>query len=269
MKFKAYFIDLDGTLYDGKKKISDDNMKSIIEKNKTSPVVISTGRPKIFVDKLFNNKYPFQFLIAQNGAIIWEKNKIIEKNEINNKIGNEIIEFLLMNNMGIKINDELDVYTKNWLSKIWISKFTDFNSAKYSQMGKYKSITKIVVFSFSRKKTKNIKDYLMKKYPKKLKCIIVNNRFGMEITHINATKGNAALKVLKKLKIKPEFAVHIGDSNNDFDAAEKLGYSIAMKKSSKTLLSKATHIGPSYKKSGISKILNDNKYEENNLKQKS
>lgn len=72
--YKYIFIDLDGTLLNDKKEISEENIKWLNRayKEKGITTIITTGRPLGFVEELYK-KYNCSFgdyVIAANGAII-------------------------------------------------------------------------------------------------------------------------------------------------------------------------------------------------------
>jgi HAD superfamily hydrolase (TIGR01484 family) len=78
---ECFFIDLDGTLLDGKRhSISDLNAEKIKEINQNTPVVISTGRSFGSKVKGLMKSLNIEYAICQNGAIIANnKNEILQE----------------------------------------------------------------------------------------------------------------------------------------------------------------------------------------------
>lgn len=73
---KVYFIDLDGTLLNDKKELSDFNRKQLENAhNSGDKIVIATGRGIDFVNKLGLGKY---LVFANNGAAVFENGKMID-----------------------------------------------------------------------------------------------------------------------------------------------------------------------------------------------
>lgn len=73
---KVYFIDLDGTLLDDNKKLSDFNREKLeIAHKNGNKVVIVTGRGIDFVNELGLGKY---LVFANNGAAVFEDGKMID-----------------------------------------------------------------------------------------------------------------------------------------------------------------------------------------------
>ncbi|VDR42557.1 HAD hydrolase family protein [Mycoplasmopsis caviae] len=95
----AYFIDLDGTLLDlpnGEETISEENVKAIVELNKSKPVVISTGRANSSFVLSLIDKLKCPYAVCQNGALIIDKNNnILAKYEIENGDVDSVVELLI------------------------------------------------------------------------------------------------------------------------------------------------------------------------------
>ena len=123
MNFKpqAYFIDLDGTMLDLPKKeskISEENIRVIQLVNKTTPVIISTGRANSEFVMSLTNKIHSPYVICQNGGIIIDKdNNILKKNEIQKDTVLEIIQILKDEKMFFIINSGDIIYGSNYRLK--------------------------------------------------------------------------------------------------------------------------------------------------------
>ncbi len=255
-EIECFFIDLDGTALDSKHhSISPTNIAKIKEVNQHIPIVISTGRsfgPKV---KSLMKTLDLKYAICQNGAIVAnDKNEIIQKIIINPQMIAFIRDIAIKYKIIIIPDSTYMLYTDKWLLKpfVWLNKKHYFNMRDFDISKEY---NKIVLAGCRRKKLFNI--YLeLKKLAPSLSIKTSAGDWIIEITDSKATKGLAAVFIANLLNIKPEKSVHIGDSMNDTSTLGYLGALIAMKNSSKHLLSVATHIGPNYKKGGLAKILN-------------
>lgn len=255
-EIKAYFIDLDGTTLDKiRKNISKKNINALKEKNTTSPVVISTGRSfgkkvkKIM--QLINSKYA----ICQNGAIIGDNQGNILKNiKLESEQINQIVKICKKYKLIFTVNSRFELFTdkkSHIFLKLFlgnkIKKINKFNPDKYD-------VNKFVLVGKTKKKINRIYEEIKNLVPN-TSAKTSGHDYIIEITHKDATKGNGAIFVSKLLNIDPKETIHIGDSQNDTTTLDIVGALIAMKNSSTRLLDVATHIGPSYKRGGIAKVL--------------
>lgn len=264
-KFNAYFIDLDGTsrddvfLYHSSgyfHGMSKKNKAIIIETNKKTPVIISTGRDKYHVEKLLpelNIKYG----ICQNGAIIIDnKGKIIKEITINKKIAHSLIQFAQKHGLAIRINSDKEFYGGGFIIRQLAKIFKEKNNkSKITKMrSKYIKIT--LFGNFKNSMTKILKEIEAKKLP--ISVLTSARGYGIEITDKKATKGAAAIWICSLLKIDPKKAVHIGDTMNDTPAFRDLGNGIAMANSSKEVKQFASFITTHYRKNGLVNALKGN-----------
>jgi len=259
---ECFFIDLDGTSLDSKHgSISKVNIEKIREINKVTPVVISTGRSlgeKVkYLMKLLN----IQYAICQNGAIIVnDKFKILQDITIDPVMTKIIKEIVKKYRATLIPNSQYKIYNSNWYMKplVFLSRKHYFKIDDFDENKKY---NKLIISGCLKKKLFRIYKEIKNNYPS-LSVKTSAKDWIIEITDKKATKGIAALFVTKLLNVEPKNSVHIGDSMNDTTTINYLGALIAMENSSKYLLKIATHIGPNYKKGGLSKIL-DGEFSEN------
>ena len=86
-------------------------------------------------------------------------------------------------------------------------------------------------------------------------CIVRSNKYYMEITDPNATKG-AALNFLKDYwGIKKEEILATGDQDNDYEMLKNAGIKVAMGNASKKLKEIADIICPDVKEDGVCEII--------------
>lgn len=254
-EIECFFIDLDGTSLDEKRhSISDLNAEKIREINKKTPIVISTGRSFGNKVKSLMKDLGIKYAICQNGAIIAnDKNEILQDITLKPHMVEVIKKIAIKYRVVIIPNSTFQVYAVNWFFKplIWLNKTHYFKISDFNTHEKY---NKLILAGCRKKKLYKIYLELKESYPS-LSVKTSANDWIIEITDCKATKGLAAIFVTKILNVNANKSVHIGDSMNDTSTLNCLGALIAMKNSSKHLLSVATHIGPDYKKGGLSKVL--------------
>ena len=101
-KYKIVFVDIDGTLVDDEKRISNETIQ-IIRKLKEEGVytVLTSGKPYNSIKQFSNKCYETPYIIASNGAIVknLERNTDIFKKNINKDIAIKILDMIKENNL--------------------------------------------------------------------------------------------------------------------------------------------------------------------------
>src|SRR5690554_641967 len=109
-------FDLDGTLLDAKHEISEGSIRSINKlQNEGNKIAVATGR-SFAACKLYANQINADYIIACNGAVIYDVNKkeIIKKTPIPKSVAIEILDLLYVHNEKLKIQwDSFDTYFSN------------------------------------------------------------------------------------------------------------------------------------------------------------
>jgi HAD superfamily hydrolase (TIGR01484 family) len=80
-------------------------------------------------------------------------------------------------------------------------------------------------------------------------------KYGLNITHINATKLHGIEMVLKKLGLKHDEVIGVGDSYNDFPLLMSCGLKIAMGNAVSDLKEIADYVAPSVQEDGVSDVI--------------
>lgn len=256
-RVEAIFIDLDGTLLDKwPKRISKKNLISIKKQQQTTSIIISTGRSYGKKVKKIMQLLDVEYAICQNGAIVVNKNGEILKNiTLDKEQVERVIDIVKEEKLGFTINSEFLIYTDHWL---WTT-FTFLWRKKWKKIKKYSfkenNVNKIVVAGYLKsKKVWNLANKMQQTI--KYTSIKTSGQDKIvEITHENATKGEAALFVANLLKIDINNTIHIGDSENDSTTKGKVGALFAMKDGSTKLIDLASHLGPKHKRGGVAKLL--------------
>lgn len=252
-RMKLIAIDLDGTLLTSKKEISEENIAAIKECQKKGHVVsICTGRSMTDVQKLLQETNLQCPVIAENGAILYLDNKILQRNPIANEHAEEIIDYLEEKNIFYQLYTDQGVYIPKYGEKsIQFEMDGILNSdidadeeqlkqiaALYLQHTDTKSIEsckplflepihihKILPFSYQREKLKLLKENFIDNEELSITASYWHN---LEINHTHAQKGNGLYTLANHLGILKEHTVAIGDGLNDMSMMEKANMSIAM-----------------------------------------
>lgn len=255
---KILFIDVDGTLindHGDNPIISKNNIDSIKKFAKKNYVVLSSGRSKDNVIKIWNQinvGEHTKYISCNNGSQIVDmltKKNLIE-NKIEKDIFDEIKNFLFDSNLIIK-----DSKTKQFYSKI-IRDDLDLKINLNYQNYEYNDITSFKIpIVLGTKFEDGIKfcEFIKNKFTSiEATPAMVGKFVFVEIVNRNSNKGFSIEYISKLLNINTKNTIHIGDSINDIKAFKKSGLSIAMENSHDSVKSSANLITMSVKEDGVS-----------------
>lgn len=245
MNHKLIFIDVDGTLFDHKKDDIPESAKEAIlsAKSKGHKIFLSTGRPYADIDKEILD-FPLDGMIVSCGAVVYVENKPIYCKTYPQKELINLIQFMLVNNIGFS----LDGIHKNYLSEeafICLSglmfKNNEDSELSRAMMAKnncfpfeemkeedLKEVVKISIFT----KNKESCEKLFQKIPYSLTGFMYKNNhldlYNGEISIKGLTKATGLKQITSYLNKAIEDTVVIGDSLNDLDILQAAGLSICM-----------------------------------------
>lgn len=268
--YKIVMIDLDGTLLNDNKNVSNKNIEMInkVYKEKNVIFVIATGKNigdiQYIIDAVGEgiNKY----VIASNGAIIKDnvKDGYILKNYLTDDEVIHIIEEYKKRNLigliqteeGPVIEDKLAsevesaTYAENLKDYVMDNKVS--NIALITPMGKkedLKLLKNVIDNEFYTLESTAICDFTHTNNGKTFTCKYI------DVMKKGSTKANAMKILIDYLNIRKEEVIAIGDGGNDIPMFEVAGYKIAMGNASKELKQKADYITDTNNNDGVAEAL--------------
>lgn len=243
-------IDLDGTLLRGTKfnennSVSPFTRKVLHEMYKNGHIVcIDTGRTVFAAKEVYKSIGLPSVMINNAGALI---HNLMDKNfeKILNYLDNEKLNEILTEDKYSHLitailwdlEDITNIQTNNELTFNFIKKFANRNlkRKREASIDQDKILSFNIVYDANEKNIYDILFYLNKKYGNEFNIIewIWKNDegkiFGIEINNKIATKGNAIMKIAKKLNISSKNTIGIGDSSNDIDLMKIPNLGVAVK----------------------------------------
>ena len=235
--YKIIFIDIDGTLRNNKKEISQ-RCKNVINNlvNKGMIIVLTSGRPNNYTEKISREINASQYIISSNGGNVYDyynrKNlytNVMDKKDVLKlyNLAEEAGVRFIMNTDKSRVVTKLKHYDGSEIElKQDIETFVNNND-----------ITQCVISDQDFYKVKKIKekvvlmDNIEIKYQAK-KLIDENEPITesttIDIANITSSKGNAVKHLCDLLKIDTKDAIAIGDDNNDISMLKTVGYAVAM-----------------------------------------
>jgi hypothetical protein len=263
---KAVFLDIDGTLANSNRKITDytkEPLKRIKEKG--IYVVLCSGRCNKAVCEYSKQAFASDFAISSNGAHIYNyiTDEDFYKDEINYDTLAEIWKFCKKNNIELVLNakdiqygngiffsdlykDRQQIYSIKELEKKEIYQVI-INSRNYDNMAQFESFIK---------DKENMK---IANYSKEYKLGIRQSKepYYMFINNRTTDKGSAINKFLEAMNIKKEEAICFGDRMNDITMFNSCGKKVAMQNADDDLKRLANYVTSlSNDENGVADFLN-------------
>jgi len=286
--YKLIAIDLDGTLLDSYGQISQRN-KTAIQKarEKGIEVVIAFGRNPMSVRNLAFEVNANNYVICGNGSLIYDlqKEEIIYNKFIDKKIVLELIKICEENSVYYSINTQNAIITKslnfnvlfyhqenngkpdNRKTNIYLEQDI-YNYVENREETDYLKLNicdnNNIIFNSILKRIRKIKNidvldvaHMSRKIIKSGTEEYAMEYYYTEITNQNVDKWTAIEHLIKKLGIKKEEVMAIGDNVNDQTMLQNAGMGVAMANSAPYIREMAKKITDNNDEDGVAKVIED------------
>lgn len=222
MKIKMIVFDLDGTLLNSEKKITDATKASIQKcREKGIKVALATARSEAASKRITDIIKP-DVMISNGGALAKIENNVIYEVEIPSDSVNNLIEKLLTRSdlNSLSLQNSQGYYTSykdSYLDDYKDGIYTDFKTPFLK--GAYKITPELMN---KENVMKIVEDY------SELEITEFSNENYYRIAHKNATKLKAIQAVAENMSISLEDMVYFGDDYNDYEMIKYAGIGVAM-----------------------------------------
>ncbi|MGX6592294.1 HAD family hydrolase [Cetobacterium ceti] len=261
MEIKAVALDLDGTLLNSKKEVTEKTMKVLKQlKNNGILIIISTGRPYSSIKNLLKELGIEGMVICYNGAKVvnFENDSTIFEIPLEEEYVKRLIE----------ISREEKVHLNLYQDDIW---YVEDDENAESQ--KYKLLTKLIpqkkdfesfdsyemtktLYVGENKKLKEIEKILKEEFGNEV-YLAFSQKFLLEILNKKVNKGSALLYVLEQYGISKDECMAFGDAINDIEMLTCVKYGIAMGNAMDEVKKIARDITKSNDEDGVAKYILD------------
>ena len=232
MNYKMIAVDMDGTLLDSRKQISDETVRAVRQLAESGVlVVISTGRPVQGVEKYKKLLHLTGPVITYNGAMIVDAGtgETLFEQGLRPKDARKIMESGLRHDTtmciwaggclyGNQINAKMNDYKKiSGVEPVLIKEFDRFSD---------QNITKILWYDEPGNLRKWTEDFGKEEFSQVTCCI--SQPVFLEFFHSQVSKAAAMQKIGERYGISREEMIAVGDGPNDIEMLEYAGLGIAM-----------------------------------------
>lgn len=254
-KYKLVASDLDGTLLNNKSEVSRENLDAIGKLSDMGVMFIpSTGRTFAEMPRLIRNNENIRYYIYSNGTVVYDK-KTGERilNCISNETGRKVLDIAREYEVHKSFRCNGRCYVDNRFQSLeaW-----DY----YNVCREHRVVVEnfgILIEDFEEKIDNadeiEVYSFFFKNLSEKEECrrrisgiegIAVTGvtEYNIEVFNAAAGKGNALQVLAKKLGIKAEETISIGDSNNDSTILRASGLGLAVSNACDSLKAVADEI---------------------------
>jgi Cof subfamily protein (haloacid dehalogenase superfamily) len=257
IKFIA--CDMDGTLLDSKKELPK-NFEYVLEELKKKGVIfsISSGRQYDSLDKQFENIRDKIYIIAENGAVVYDdKGQKLLSDPLDKESCVEIIEKVIDEpDLFVVVCGEKSAYGEERNEEIlehvlpYYIKYEAVDSAAKAAVND--NIYKIAIFD-KQGSEKHCYPLLKDYYDSH--NVFVSGDVWLDVMRKGVTKGSAIRRVQEKLGISRAECMAFGDFMNDYDMMKECEESYAMENAHPELKAICKHIAPSNDDDGVMKSI--------------
>lgn len=263
---KAVFIDIDETLTNSKREVSEKTLYEIKRcRQKGIDIILTSGRARKDAINYQEQVGASPYIISSNGASCYDelKKKEIFKEPIKKEIAKQLLEYAHENGYTIKFNynDEMVLNKAAYPDE----KDKEKTIQELENIIENENILQCVFSSSDIEKLIKFKSYLENNFQgvkivnesKKLKNLELkpSKNYYCDITSQSVSKGNAVFAMCKYLNLKKEEIIAIGDGENDISMFNITPNSIAMGNSLEYVKKHARYITTSNDEDGVAKVL--------------
>ncbi|MBV7388492.1 Cof-type HAD-IIB family hydrolase [Pasteurellaceae bacterium TAE3-ERU1] len=261
--YKLIALDMDGTLLDSQKRISERNRQAILAaKNRGVRVVLASGRPFAGLKHYFEQlemTSPEDYVLCFNGAQVKRisDEKIIQDFQFTGREAKLLAEHA----KSIGINLHAFSPSRGLISpdcgpcsqhEAEINKIT-LNQLDFAELSDEEPIIKVLYADEAEKVT-----HAMTTLPQTLKeqfTVVQSTPFFMEFLHPKANKGSGIAALAEFLGIAARDVICMGDAGNDAHMVEYAGLGIAMENATDELKAMADAITGHHNDSGVAQAI--------------
>lgn|SRR5690606_26285156 len=250
MVYSAIVLDLDGTLLNSEKKISDRNYKSVMAcLERGMHVIFATARPPRAVYRFLPKELlDVGSFVFYNGALISSASLGTHLHEpIPSFLSSEVLDYCINDNPNIEIGIEVQ---DEWFSLKHIDHSAVTGVKESPTVRSLKDLKELDATKILITGDMNV-DGLRGKFDSDLNIIVTDSGQLIQIMSKRASKELGVARLLKGLGISSEEVIVFGDDHNDIGLFTTCGWSVAMGNAIKELKDIASNITESNDNDGV------------------
>ena len=263
--YKILALDMDGTLLNSNKEISEKTKSAIREaKNKGVKIVLSSGRPIDGLKKYLNELDLInegEYVLSYNGCLVQET----KSEKVIHEIGLRGLDLHNIYKLSLELGVNIHAFSpERGLITPKVSKYSeveanlndiDINVIDFNEINEDEHIIKIMMID-----EPEILDKAIEKLPKDIYekyNICKSAPFFLEIMNKEGNKGVGLDALAKHLNVSRDEIIACGDAGNDLEMIKYAGLGVAMENATDEVKKASNYITKSNDEDGIAKVIID------------
>lgn len=239
MKKRLLFMDLDGTLLNDEKKITEGNRAALNDLlARGHGAIITTGRPlKSAMDqaRLLGMDRPGCYLIAYNGAVIydWSQEKQIFTRSLPYSTVHRVVELANERGEHVQTYDTWKVLVERRCDDAAVRRYCKLIGMEFSVVEDVhtdlkEEPVKCLVINYEEKSgLVKIQEWIRENMREEVDCFFSCDQY-LEVVPKGMSKGEAVKMLSRMMGVEIADAISVGDAANDLSMIEAAGIGVAM-----------------------------------------
>ena len=253
MKKRMLFMDLDGTLLNDAKQITDGNRAALeLALQRGHSAIITTGRPlKSAMEqaRMLGMDRPGCYLIAYNGAVVydWTQRKQIFARSLPYDVVHRVFDLTRERGEHVQTYDTWDVLVEERCDDAAVRRYCQLICMEFRLIGDVRADlkeqpVKCLVINYERKDgLEKIQTWIRQNMSEEVDCFFSCDQY-LEVVPKGMNKGEAVKMLCQMMGVDIADAVSVGDAANDLTMIEAAGIGVAMANATEEVKAVADYI---------------------------
>ncbi|MCI8514545.1 MAG: HAD family phosphatase [Lachnospiraceae bacterium] len=270
MEIRLIAFDLDGTLLDDHKKVSERSLRALEAAVKKGVILVpATGRIRNAIPKAVMDLPLVRYLITLNGAVVWdlEKEERIYQKIFSKEQSLALWDYITQFDAMCDIYEDGQGYMEPG-NLAMLEKYVHFPemiqlvrdtrkvipSIREYLVRLDNGVEKFNMYFEDRELQARVKEELKRFSYLKATTSVINN---IELNHVEADKGRGLTALCEYLGISKEQVMAFGDGDNDIAMLTAAGCGVAMKNAEPSVKEQADRIAESNNEDGLARMIEE------------
>lgn len=256
MAYRLIAVDMDDTLLDSEKQVSESNKKAILAaKEKGMQVVLASGRAYKGMLSTYKELGLDDYIIASGGHVLDRDMNVVHAHYLPPLTTKQIMLWASLRNIYFQVYpDEGYYYLKRTHYSDLYEKDCGYSGIEDPNIAEREDVlaSKLLIID-TPENLKTIKEELGALFPDIALC--QSKDIFLEVTHPNTSKGEGLQYIAGKLGLDRQQIIAVGDNEIDLSMIEYAGLGVAVKNAIPSVLEAADVVVPSNEESGVAEVI--------------
>lgn len=258
---KAIAVDMDGTFLNSDNDYNRERFEKLFTEmmNRNIKFIVASGNQYAQLRSFFPKYENEMTFVSENGALIFEKNKLIQKTTFNLATVRTVLQ--LLQTLPFPIGIVLSGVSQAYMLKSEPEKFKSFARIYYHRLTELETFSDLPQDDFVKfalqvpgEQTEELVERMNRDLKGKVTAVSSGHGY-IDLIIPGTHKGRALQFLLENWEITPSELVSFGDGNNDLEMLTLAGKSYAMKNGSNETHQTAQQLAPTNDEDGVLAVI--------------